>query len=211
MNHLISDIAPTWEISKIEAAFEAVQEERNERVQWLVDDAHKTQEMQAMATPLLAFVGPLLGRLLDTSTALRLSGSKNLAASRLNCIPLPRREHSVPYNDELPAQPLSLPWIPVGLGALTQGVLFRLSNKILLPLQIPTTFGSAALLHHYTGVGIVDKILSALVAVFSIPLGSGHKESNVQWVAFTPLLLSTTLDWTVESYRHGMKGLLTSL
>ncbi|KAI6765937.1 hypothetical protein HG530_007007 [Fusarium avenaceum] len=210
LNHLISDIAPTWEISKIEAAFKAVQEKRHERVQWLVDDSHKTQEMQAMATPLLAFVGPLLARLLDTSTALRLSGNKNVAASHINCIPLPRREHSVPYNDELPAQPLSLTWLPVGLEALTQGVLFRLSNKILLPLQVPITFGSATLLHHYTGVGIVDKILSVLVAVFSIPLTSGHKAANMQWVAFTPLLLSTTLDWTVESYRNGLRGLLTS-
>ncbi|WZH45342.1 FAD_binding_3 domain-containing protein [Fusarium acuminatum] len=209
VNHLISDIAPTWEISKIGAAFKAVQEERNERVQWLVDDAHKNQQMQAMATPLLAFVGPLLG-LLDTSTALRISGNKNLAAGRVNSIPLPRREHSVPFNDELPARPLSLTWLPVGLGALTQGVLFRLSNKILLPLQIPTTFGGAPLLDHYTGVGIADKILSALVAVFSIPLASDHREANMQWIAFTPLLLSTTLDWTVESYRNGLKGLLTS-
>jgi hypothetical protein len=210
VNHLISDIAPKWEISKIEAAFKAVQEERNERVQWLVDDAHKNQQMQAMATPLLAFVGPLLG-LLDTSTALRISGNKNLAAGRVNSIPLPRREHSIPFNDELPARPLSLTWLPVGLGALTQGVLFRLSNKILLPLQIPTTFGGAPLLDHYTGVGIADKILSALVAVFSIPLASDHREANMQWIAFTPLLLSTTLDWTVESYRNGLKGLLTSL
>jgi hypothetical protein len=167
--------------------------------------------MQAMATPILAFVGPLLARLLDTPTALRLGGNKSLAASRVNSIPLPQREHSVPFDDELPAKPLSLSWIPVGLGALTQGVLFRLSNKILLPLQIPTTFGSGPLLDYYTGVDAVDKILSVLVAVFSIPLASNHKAANMQWIAFTPLLLSTTLDWTVESYRVGMKGLLTSL
>ncbi|KAM0324282.1 hypothetical protein ACHAPQ_008381 [Fusarium lateritium] len=210
VNYLTSDIIPTWGISQIEAAFKAIQEERFERVQWLVDDARTNQRMQAMETRLLAFVGPLLARLLDTSTALRLGGDKNLAASRVNCIPLPQREHSVPFNDELPAKPLPLFWLPVGLGTLTQAVLFCLSNKILLPLQFPTTFGSAPLLDHYTGVDIVDKVLSALVAVFGIPLASNNEAANLQWAAFTPLLMSTTFDWTVESYRAGVKGLLTS-
>jgi hypothetical protein len=210
INHLLSE-CPNWTNSEIEAAFSAVQEERHDRVQWLVDDAHKTQQMHAKATPLLATIAPMLARLLNTDTVLRLSGRKVVDATHVNSLPIPQRPHTVPFKDELPAKPLSLAWLPLGLGVLGQGALFRLANQILLPLQIPTTFGGEALVTHFTGVKTVDKILSALGAVFGVLLQPENKTARLQWIAFTPLLVSTTLDWSLESYRAGSKGLITSL
>ncbi|KAI3571599.1 hypothetical protein IWW34DRAFT_768508 [Fusarium oxysporum f. sp. albedinis] len=210
VNHLVSNGSSSWSNSEISAAFKAVQDERFDRAQWLVNDAHNTQQMQAMATPLLAKIGPILARLLNTEASLHLAGRKFLGASRVNNIPIPQREHTVPYNDELLAKPLSWSWLPTGLGVLTQGALYQLSGQILPPMKIPTSFGSGPLVDHYTGIGIVDKILSTLVAVFGVPLASQNEAARIQWTCFTPLLLSTTLDWTVESYRVGSKGLLTS-
>ncbi|KAF4960847.1 hypothetical protein FGADI_680 [Fusarium gaditjirri] len=210
VNHLTSDECSDWNDAQIEAAFAAVQDERFQRVQWLVDDAHKVQQTQAMATPFLAVVGPILARLTSSQSVRQLIARKVVGATRINSIPLPQREHTVPFNDELPCRPLSWSWLPVGLGVASQAALFRLAIQILGPLQTPTGFGGEPLVNHYTGFRIVDKILKALVAVFGVPLASGNAASNLQWISFTPLLLSTTLDWTLESYRVGSKGLLTS-
>ncbi|KAF5536396.1 zeaxanthin epoxidase chloroplastic [Fusarium mexicanum] len=210
VNHLTSESCSDWSNAQIEAAFTAVQEERFQRVQWLVSDAHKTQQMQAMATPFLATISPILARLSSTQTVLQLGASKVIGATRINSIPVPLREHTIPFNDELPSQPLSWTWLPTGLGVIGQAAIFRLATQILGPLEIPTTFGGEPLVKHYTRLVTLDKILTHLVAVFEVPLASGNMAANLQWISFTPLLLSTTLDWTLESYRVGSKGLLTS-
>ncbi|KAF5528824.1 zeaxanthin epoxidase chloroplastic, partial [Fusarium phyllophilum] len=206
VNHLTSDECSDWSNAEIEAAFSAVQEERFQRVQWLVNDAHKTQQMQTMATPFLATIGPILARLSSTQTVLQLGARKVVGAIRINSIPVPQRAHAIPFNDELPSQPLSCSWLPTGLGATSQAAILRLATQILGPLEIPTTFGGEPLIKCYTGV----KILTTLVAVFGVPLASGNEAANLQWISFTPLLLSTTLDWTLESYRVGSKGFITS-
>nr|RBQ96849.1 hypothetical protein FVER53263_04386 [Fusarium verticillioides] len=210
VNHLTLDECSDWTNTQIEAAFSAVQEERFQRVQWLVNDAHKTQKMQAMETPLLATIGPILAHLSSTQTLLQLIARKVVGATRVNSIPVPQRQHTIPFNDELPSQPLSWSWLPTGLGVLSQAALFRLALQILGPLEIPTTFGGEPVVKHYTGLVTLDKILAHLVAVFGVPLASGNVAANLQWISFTPILLSTTLDWTLESYRVGSKGLLTS-
>ncbi|GKU07493.1 zeaxanthin chloroplastic [Fusarium langsethiae] len=208
LNHLLSG-CPQWSDSEIKSAFSAVQDERFDRVKWLVEDAHKNQQMHAMATPLLAFIAPILARLIDTDTAMRLSGRKFVDGTHVHNLPIPQRLHSVPFTDQLPARPFSSTAL-LGLGILSQGALFRLAGQVLLPLQIPTSFGGEALVTHYTGVATVDKILAALGAVFGVLLQPENRTARMQWIAFTPLLVSTTLDWTLESYRTGLKGLPTS-
>ncbi|CZR39188.1 uncharacterized protein FPRO_05620 [Fusarium proliferatum ET1] len=210
VNHLTSEECTDWSNAQIEAAFSAVQDKRLQRVQWLVDDAHKIQQMQAMATPFLATIGPILARLSSTQTVLELGARKVIGATRINSIAVPQRQHTVAFNDELPSQPLPWSWLPIGLGAISQAAIFRLATQILGPLEIPTTFGGEPMVKHYTELITLDKILSHLVAVFGVPLASGNVAANLQWISFTPLLLSTTLDWTLESYRVGSKGLLSS-
>ncbi|KAF4339130.1 zeaxanthin epoxidase chloroplastic [Fusarium beomiforme] len=210
VNHLTSDECSNWSDAEIDAAFAAVQKERFDRVQWLVIDAHKTQQIQARETALLKIIGTITARTLSTDTVLTLGGRKMIGATRINSISLPQREHTVPFDDELPARPVSWTWVPLGLGIISQGALFRLATQILETLQIPTTFGNEPLVKHYTGAKTLDKILAALVAIFGAPLASGNAAARLQLIAFTPLILSTTLDWTLESYRAGSKGLITS-
>ncbi|KAF5681260.1 zeaxanthin chloroplastic [Fusarium heterosporum] len=209
-NHLIEDVGPDWSTADLNAAFKTVQDERVERVKWLVADAHKNQQMQAMATPLLAIMAPVLVRLITTPIAFQLSSQKFIGAPRINSLPVPKRDHTFPYDDELFAKPLLSGWLTTSLGIFSQAALFRLASQILPRLKFPTTFGSEPLLRNYTGIKVVDKILTILVAVFGVPLTSNRKASLIQLITFTPLLLSSTLDWTIESYRDGSQGLLTS-
>uniref|UniRef100_A0A4E9E3Q1 FAD-binding domain-containing protein n=1 Tax=Gibberella zeae TaxID=5518 RepID=A0A4E9E3Q1_GIBZA len=208
MNHILSG-CPNWSDSEIKSAFSAVQNERFDRVQWLVDDAHKTQEMNALASPFLAFIAPKLAGLLNTDTAMRLNGRKFLDGTHVHSLPIPEKPHSVPFTDQLPARPFSSTAL-LGLGVLSQGALFRLANQILLPLQTPTTFMGEALVTNYTGVATLDQILAALGAAFGVFIQPENRSARLQWIAFTPLLFSTALDWTLESYRAGSRGLPTS-
>ncbi|KLP10127.1 Uncharacterized protein Y057_2605 [Fusarium fujikuroi] len=141
VNHLLSNKCSDWSDAQIEAAFSAVQKERFQRVQWLVNDAHQTQEMQAMATPFLATIGPILARLASTRTLLQLMAHKVVGATRINRFPVPRRQHTVPFNDELPSQPLDWSWLPLGLGLFSQAAILRLATQILRP------FGDSP--HHF--------------------------------------------------------------
>ncbi|KAF4991681.1 hypothetical protein FGRMN_7654, partial [Fusarium graminum] len=209
-NHLLEDAGPDWSIPELNTAFKTVQDERVERVKWLVEDAHKNQQIQAMATPLLAIVAPVLARLITTPIAFQLSSQKFVDAPRINSLPTPKRDHTFPYNDELFAKPLHSGWLTTGLGILSQAALFRLASQILPRVKSPNTFGGEPLLRNYTGIKVVDKILTILVAVFGVPLTSDRKASLIQLISFTPLILSSTLDWTIESYRNGFQGLLTS-
>ncbi|KAJ4328585.1 hypothetical protein N0V84_000944 [Fusarium piperis] len=211
MNHLFPDECPKWNDAHISAAFKAVQDDRFDRVSWLIKDAHETQRMQAMATPIQAVLTPILPYFISNETTLRLAASKFVGANHLNNIPLPQRDHTVPFNDELPAQPLSsFKWASAGLGVLSQGCLCWLSGRALRHSPVPTTFGSASLIKKWTGIQGIDSVLSVLVAAFGVPLTSPKEAPLVQWLSFIPLVFSTTLDWTVQSYRAGSAGLLTS-
>lgn len=211
VNHLLSDRNLNWSDSEINAAFNAAQKDRHDRASWLVTDAHKFQQRHALATSLWRVVARILPLFINGDAAFHISGQKYVGASRLDGVPAVKRQHAAPYDDELPEKPLRPTWLLTGLGVVAQGILYRLSNKLLLPLQVPTTFEGAPLRDHYTGIGSVDKILTVLVSVFGVPLAGHSKAGLLQWVSFTPLLLSTTLDWTMEAYRASSKGLLTSL
>lgn len=167
--------------------------------------------MHALASPLWAAVARILPLIVSNDAGLHMAGQKLLGASRLESIPIVKREHAVPFDDELPKKPVSRRWLLTGLAVLTQGTLYLLSNKLLLPLQVPSTFDGAPLRDHYTGVGAVDRILKILVSIFGVPLVGHNRAQMIQWVSFAPLLFSTALDWTIEAYRVGAQGLLTSL
>ncbi|KAI8692463.1 FAD-binding-3 domain-containing protein [Fusarium sp. Ph1] len=184
VNHLLSKSNLNWSDSEINAAFSAAQNDRHDRTSWLVADAHEYQQRHALATPLWRVVARILPLFINGDATFHVSGQKYVGASRLDGLPVVKRQHAVPeYCIDYPTNYCCL----------------------------PTTFKGAPLRDHYVGIGSVDKILAVPVSVFGVPLAGHNKARLAQWVSFTPLLLSTTLDWTMEAYRPGAKGLLTSL
>ncbi|KAF4455187.1 hypothetical protein F53441_2425 [Fusarium austroafricanum] len=209
VNHLFAEKASHWDHAHISAAFKAVQDERYERVRWLIKDANDVQNMQAMATPVWAVLAPIMPYFMKLEDLLAMSGSKFVGASRLNDIPMPHRDHTVPFDDELSAKPL--PWLGLlsnAFGAVSQGTLFWLSFRVLRLSGIPTTFDGAPTVTSYTGIPIVDSILAMFGNIFGVILAS--ESSWIHMASFMSLLMSTTLDWTIESYRASSAGLFTS-
>ncbi|KAK7425598.1 hypothetical protein QQZ08_007921 [Neonectria magnoliae] len=210
-NHLFSKKNSPLTRSGIHEIFGNTQNDRFERVSALVADAHYRQQNDALETPLLAFLATVLPRLMSQEATLQLWSNKLVGATRLEMFPVPKRGHSIPFNDELPAKPLGSTWLPTGLAAICQWALYRLSNKILLPLEAPPSFAGAPLRQRYLGIGSLDKLFSTLVSIFGVPLAGPDPAPRMQLIYFMPVIFSSLVDWTIESYRAGSAGLLVSL
>lgn len=186
----------------IDTMFSSVQASRFERASWLVREAHKHQQHDAMETLSLQLQGTILPRFLDTEAALNLASAKFVGASRINALPVPPRYHSIPYEDELPARVLQPKWISGAFGVLSQAGLFWLSGRMLgHGFQVPTTFVGAPLRQSYLGIPAVDGVLSMLVSVFGACVFAPDKVLHVQIGYFMPVIATSVLDWTIDSYR----------
>ena len=181
-----------------------VQADRFERASWLVREAHKFQQRDALETLDLQFKGSVISRLLDTEAVLNMSSSKLVGAQRLRGLPVPPRYHSIPYEDELPAPVFKSAWLSSALGVVSQAGLFLAAGRILDmgSLRIPSTFAGEPLRQAYTGIAAVDQILATLVAVFGEAVfPRTDLAQHVQIAYFLPIIGTSVLDWTVDSYR----------
>ncbi|KPM42081.1 hypothetical protein AK830_g4464 [Neonectria ditissima] len=209
-NYLVSKKDSALSRSEIHDIFSNTQNDRFQRVSSLVADAHARQQNDAHETPLLAFLARVLPRIMSQEATLQLLSNKLVGASRLEMFPVPKRGHSIPYNDELPAKPLRSTWLPTSIAAICQYTLYQFSNKLLLPLEIPSSFAGVPVRRQFLGIGFLDELLSTLVSVFGVPLTGPNQAQKLQLAYFTPVIFSSVVDWTIESYRAGGGGTLIS-
>lgn len=188
----------------LEKMFREVQASRFERVSWLIKEAHTHQQTDALETLGLQFLGSVLPRVLDIEAVLNLASAKLVGAQRVQGLPVPPRYHSIPYEDELPAPVLKSAWLSSALGVVSQAALFWAASRILDmgSLQVPPTFAGEPLRQVYTGVPAIDQILATLVAVFGEAVfPRTDLAQHVQIAYFLPIIGTSVLDWTVDSYR----------
>lgn len=185
----------------IEKMFREVQASRFERVSWLIKEAHTHQQTDALETLGLQFLGSVLPRVLDTEAVLNLASAKLVGAQRLRGLPVPPRYHSIPYEDELPASVWKSAWLSGAFGLLSQAGIFWAASRTLSGFQVPTTFAGEPLRQLYTGVPAIDRIFTILVSVFGASVFSLDRAQRVQIGYFMPIIATSVLDWTVDSYR----------
>ena len=186
----------------IDAMFCKVQESRYRRASWLVSEAHARQQADALETLSLRFESTVLPRFLDSEAVFNIASSKFIGAPRIKSLPVPSRYHSIPYEDELPARVLKPAWIPSAFGLLSQAGLFWVAGRTLgQGFQIPSSFAGAPLRHTYLGVPAVDGVLSMLVSVFGASIFAPDRALRVQIGYFMPVIATSVLDWTIDSYR----------
>ncbi|KAH7016712.1 hypothetical protein EDB80DRAFT_826985 [Ilyonectria destructans] len=209
-NHLFPKKDSDLTRSDVQGIFSNTQTDRFKRVSFLVADAHAQQQNDALETPFLALMARVLPRIMSQELTLQLGSNKLVGATRLEMVSVPNRGHLIPFDDELPAKPLGSTWLPTSLAAICQCSLYWLSNKILLPLEAPQSFAGAPLRQQYLGIGVLDKLLSTLVSIFGVPLAGSNRAQKLQLIYFAPVIFSSIVDWTIESYRAGADGLLIS-
>lgn len=186
----------------IEAMFRKVQKSRHERASWLVKEAHKRQQADALETLSLRLKSTVLPHFLDGEAVLSFASAYLTGAPRISPLPVPPRYHSIPFEDELPARVLKSAWISSAFGLLSQAGLLWIAAKTLgQGFQVPSSFAGAPLRKIYLGVPAVDGALSMIVSVFGASIFAPDRELRVQIAYFMPVIATSILDWTIDSYR----------
>ncbi|VUC31552.1 unnamed protein product [Clonostachys rosea] len=191
---------------EIEGIMEKTQEQRFDRVSYLISLAHKRQQTDALETPIHEILAKTLPRIFPREIGMEELSRILVDAEHVHILPKPTVAHNRPWGDELPAAPLS-PWILGGLGFSAQAYLFWLSGKALSELTIPLDFMGEVTRKEYVHIKGVDEFLSILVKAFGTVLSPSTPNLRMQLSYFLPVIMSTVLDWMVEGYRAGSQGL----
>lgn len=190
--------------TEIEEAFTETQETRWKRVWGLVTSSHQFQRLQATET----FLPMVLTEKYMANTSLEDQVSfwttPVLSATRIEALEVPKRFHFVPFEDELPSKPLSSTWFPRTVTVATLLIIIYAAQKALvLDLEgVPRSFGGSPVEEVYTGLEVIDSILTTLVIAFSGVTGT-NITMMIQQAYFLVMLMPTLFCWTVEAYRTG--------
>jgi hypothetical protein len=114
---------PCPESSALGLAFSKYQQLRRARVNVLMKNAHDTQRLEALETPLLEFIVTKVISQLGLQGAMSLFADLNIPAQRLQYLPPPQRNSLLAYEDDViiaPAQRstrASMAWVVITLSA----------------------------------------------------------------------------------------------
>ena len=188
---------------QIESAFSEVQSLRQDRAQQAVDIAKDVQSVEAMQVPGASLMVKIMLPLLTKDMRLERQSGVIVDAVRVDNLPMPYREHYVPYVDELPAKPIrKARFSKLAVLASFLG-LFWLANNGLQVGSLPAEFRGQPFKTINTGVSPVDSQLTTIIRAFSMSAASPDPAQYLQAMYFVASLTPTILIWLVEGYRRG--------
>ncbi|KAF5643640.1 hydroxylase [Fusarium sp. NRRL 25303] len=189
--------------SQIDSALSEVHALRYERAKGLVDQAHSLQMMISQRFPLARFIFKHLISLFGPDAFIDIVTPICCEATRIQGIPVPRRPHFVPFEDELPATPIKsglarrVPWA-LGAGTLGLSLFAALKNKDFgagtgALYSVLQQWGSGGLLGKVAGQSSVTG-LASLTPVISSWLIEGSRRGNslnpLSWTTVYSLIYS---------------------
>jgi hypothetical protein len=188
---------------QIESAFSEVQSLRQDRAQQAVDIAKDVQSVEAMQVPGASLMVKIMLPLLTKDMRLERQSGVIVDAVRVNNLPMPYREHYVPYVDELPAKPIrKARFSKLAVLASFSG-LFWLANNGLQVGSLPAVFRGQPFKTTYTGVSPVDSQLTTIIRAFSMSVASPDPAQYLQAMYLVASLTPAILIWLIEGYRRG--------
>ncbi|KAF5651374.1 hydroxylase [Fusarium tjaetaba] len=189
--------------SQTDTALSEVHALRYERAKRLVEQAHSLQMMISQRFPLARFIFKPLISLFGPSAFIDIVTPICCEATRIQGIPVPKRPHFVPFEDELPAKPIKgglarrVPWV-LATGTLGLSLFAALKNKDLrsgtrVLYRVLQQWGSGGLLGKVVGQTSVAG-LANLVPVLSGWLIEGSRRGNslnpLSWTTVYSLIYS---------------------
>ena len=188
---------------QIESAFSEVQSLRQDRAQQAVDIAKDVQSVEAMQVPGASLMVKIMLPLLTKDMRLERQSGVIVDAVRVDNLPMPYREHYVPYVDELPAKPIrKAKFSKLAVLASFSG-LFWLANNGLQVGSRPAEFRGQPFKIINTGVSPVDSQLTTIIDAFSMSVASPDPARYLQALYLVASLTPAILIWLVEGYRRG--------
>lgn len=184
--------------AEVESALAQVHINRHKRAVGLVSQAHQLQMIVTGRSPVSKLVTSYLMPILGPEAFLQIAVPIAAASQRIKRLPVPKRSRLVPFNDELPAPPIT--------------------NKVAYWAPWFLTVGSLAVLLHQTAQpstcnAIVDSF-RALQTLLPCPQGDLHAprnlvtsvigaENSIETIRLRANLFTTLALWLVEGNRHG--------
>ncbi|CAJ0548379.1 Ff.00g019920.m01.CDS01 [Fusarium sp. VM40] len=173
--------------AQIETALAEVHDLRYERSKQLVAQAHTLQMVVSQRVPFAGLIKRLLPCLGPTAFC-DVVVPICTAAPKIEGIPVPRRPHSVPFEDELPAKPIKgdlvrrVPWVlaSASLGALLYASIGKYDIRAGTAIfDIFHRLGNGGLLATQTGRNSIGSIVASMIPTLSTWLVEGFRNRSV--------------------------------
>ncbi|KAL5613080.1 hypothetical protein FOVSG1_002143 [Fusarium oxysporum f. sp. vasinfectum] len=189
--------------SQIDTALSEVHALRYERAKRLVEQAHSLQMMISQRFPFARFIFKHLVSLFGQDAFIDIVTPICCEATRIQGIPVPKRPHFVPFEDELPAKPIKgglvrrVPWV-LATGTLGLSLFAALKSKDLgaetgLIYSAIQKWGAGGLLAKVVGQSSVTSLVN-LIPVLSTWLIEGSRRGNslnpLSWTTVYSLIYS---------------------
>lgn len=183
---------------EVESALAQVHINRYERAVDLVSQAHELQMIMTGRSPVSKLVTEFLMPILGPEAFLKIAIPIAAASHRIKRLPVPKRFRIVPFNDELPAPPITnkaaywVPWI-LTIGCLA--VLLYQTAQASTCVAIADSFRAVqALLPNPQGdLHASRKLVASVISA----------ENTVETIRLRTNLFTTLTLWLVEGNRHG--------
>ncbi|KAJ4129640.1 hypothetical protein NW754_003922 [Fusarium falciforme] len=167
---------------QVDAALSEVHALRYERAKRLVEQAHMLQSMISQrfifSRVLLKYLIPFFGQDAFVDIVVPIC----CEATRIHGIPVPKRSHFVPFEDELPAKPIKgdlirrIPWL---LASGSLGVLLYASlSKLNIEAGNLQQLGNGGILGRLTGQGLGASLVTSLIPTLSTWLIEASRHGN---------------------------------
>lgn len=194
---------------QVDAALSEVHALRYERAKRLVEQAHMLQSMISQrfifSRVLLKYLIPFFGQDAFVDIVVPIC----CEATRIHGIPVPKRSHFVPFEDELPAKPIKgdlirrIPWL---LASGSLGVLLYASlSKLDIEAGNLQQLGNGGILGRLTGQGPGASLVTSLIPTLSTWLVEASRHGNtlnpLSWYEAPPYHDSTAQSLTESRTR----------
>lgn len=184
--------------AEVEATLAQVHINRHKRAVSLVSQAHHLQMIMTGRSPVSKLVTDYLMPMMGPEAFLKIAIPIAAASQRIKRLPVPKRFRIVPFNDELPAPPITnkaaywAPWI------LAVGSLAALLHKTAQPstcTAIADSFRAlqALLPSPQDGLHVSHKLVTSVISA----------ENTVETIRLRTNLFTTLALWLVEGNRNG--------
>ncbi|VTT76422.1 unnamed protein product [Fusarium fujikuroi] len=189
--------------SRVDSALSEVHALRYERAKRLVEQAHSLQMMISQRFPFARFIFKHLIPIFGPDAFIDIVTPICCEATRIQGIPVPRRPHFVPFEDELPVKPIKsglarrVPWV-LAIGTLGLSLFATLKTKDFgartgALYSVLQQWGSGGLLGKVVGQSSVTG-LASLTPVISSWLIEGSRRGNslnpLSWTTVYSLIYS---------------------
>lgn len=184
--------------AEVESALAQVHINRHKRAVDLVAQAHQLQMIVTGRSPVSNLVTEYLMPLLGPEAFLKIAIPIAAASQRIKKLPVPKRFRIVPFNDELPAPPITNKatyWAPWILAAGSLAVLLRQTAQPSTCSAIGDSFRAlqALLPSPEGGLHVSRKLVESVISA----------ENRVETMRLQANLFTTLALWLVEGNRNG--------